>query len=331
MSVFDGGTKNQIERVYAILEEVKTNTFPNCRKLSKKLEFSQKTIQRDINFMKDRLNLPIVYNRQMHGYELTKDVEDFPVFDVRVEDLAALFLARHALTGIEGTQLEKVLSPAFSKITKQLEGEVNMEWQDIDDAFSVKAAGMLKADLTIFGKLAEAVLKRQEVSFLYRKVGGHQSGRRKLQPYHVGNISGGWYVIGYDHLRESVRTFALQRIKGLNLLKSTFERPDSFKIEKVFGDSIGVWYNPDAELIDVVIEVSGPTARIVQERFWHPSQEVQWLSESGDKVELRMKLNSLEEVKSLVLSWGANARVIEPESLQQAVKEESSMIAKNYQ
>lgn len=330
MSVFDGGTKSQIERVYAILEQVRANRFPNCRKLSEQLEFSQKTIQRDITFMKDRLELPISYNRSQHGYELTEEVVDFPEFHVQVEDLAALFITRQALEGIEETQLAKALSPAFAKITRQLEGEVDMNWNAIDEAFSIKKLGVVEADLTVFGKLAEAVLKRREVSFLYRRVGGKKSGRRKLQPYHVGKIGGGWYVIGYDHLRQSVRTFALQRIKGLSLLKSTFDRPESFKIEQVLGKTLGVWYSADEDLTEVVIEVKGPTARIVQERFWHPSQEIRLLDDMGERVELRMNLNHLEEVKSLVLSWGSNAKVIAPDELRDAVKNEAASMVRSY-
>jgi len=32
----------------------------------------------------------------------------------------------------------------------------------------------------------------------YRKVGAATSSKRRIQPYHVGEIDGGWYVIGYD-------------------------------------------------------------------------------------------------------------------------------------
>ncbi len=235
-----------------------------------------------------------------------------------------------ALAGIEGTQLARVLSPAFARITKQLEEVVNMSWDGIDAAFSVKSAGEVEKDLTVFGKLAEAVLKRREVSFLYRRVGGKKSEGRRVQPYHVGRIAGGWYVLGFDHLREGVRTFALQRIEGLKLLKAGFDRPGSFKIGEVLGDTIGIWYNTTDEPVEVVVEVGGPTARIVQERPWHPSQKVRSLDGMGERVELRMKLNHLEEVKSLVLSWGSDAEVMAPAGLREAVKEEVASMAGLY-
>jgi len=123
---------------------------------------------------------------------------------------------------------------------------------------------------------------------------------------------------------------AMQRIKGLKLLKSKFERPEGLKIEHVLGNSIGVWYNPDVELTEVVIELSGPTARIVQERFWHPSQTIKCLDDTGEHVEMRMQLSSLEELKSLILSWGRNAKVIAPIELKEAIKKEAASVLHRY-
>lgn len=330
MSGFSGGGKVQMVRIYAILDALKSDSFPNCRKLAEQLEFTQKTIQRDITYMQDQLGIPISYDASQHGYALEGEVDDFPVFDMQVEDLAALFLARHAIGCVAGTKLAKSLSPAFEKLTRLLEGKVSMHWRDLDRAFSVKTPGVVDADLTLFGKLAEAVLKQQEVSFQYRKVGASNSAKRRLQPYHVGEIDGGWYVIGHDVQRQGLRTFALQRMRGLCVLKSGFERPEDFKIGQHLGGSIGVWDHNDAGQEDVVIEVSGWVARIVQERLWHRTQKTRVLDDFGKRVELRMQLGNLEEVKQLVLSWGRCAEVIEPESLKIWLKKEAGAISRLY-
>lgn len=330
MSVFSGGGKVQMRRIYAILDEVKGNGYPNCRSLAEKLEFTQKTIQRDITFMQDQLGIPIAYNASMHGYELMGEIDSFPVFDVQVEDLAALFLARHAMGSVKGTKLAESLQPAFEKLTKQLDGKVSMNWADLDKVFLVKEIGVVDADLTLFGKLAEAVLKQQEVSFTYRKLGDKKSLKRRLQPYHVGEIDGGWYVVGHDVMRDGLRTFAMQRIKGLNVLKTKFERPEDFQIGKHLGGSIGVWDHNEAGPVEVIIEVTGWMARIVQERLWHATQTTRVLDDLGEKVELRVQLGNLEEIKHLVLSWGRDARVIKPKELRDAVKQEAAAVVRRY-
>ncbi len=330
MSGFSGGGKVQMRRIYAIIEAVKGGGYPNCRSLADQLEVTQKTIQRDVTYIQDQLGVPIVYNGAMHGYELSGDCSDFPVFEIQVEDLAAMFLASQAMKSVKGTKLAEALQPAFERLTKQLDGKVSMNWRDLDKVFLVKEIGVVDADLTLFGKLAEAVLKQQEVSFNYRKLGDETSLKRRLQPYHVGEIDGGWYVIGHDVLRDGLRTFAIQRIKGLNVLKATFDRPDDFQIGQHLGGSLGVWDHNEAGPVEVVIELVGWMARIVQERLWHPTQTTKVLDDMGDKVELRMQLGNLQEVKHLVLSWGACAKVIAPEELRDAVKDEAVAIAQSY-
>lgn len=317
-------------RIYAILDALKAGGFPNCRKLAEQLEFTQKTIQRDVTYMRDQLGMPIHYNDSMHGYELDGDVDSFPVFDVQVEDLAALFLARHAMGSVAGTKLAEALTPAFEKLTKLLEGKVSMNWRDLDRAFSVKEPGVVNTDLTMFGKIAEAVLKELELSFTYRKVGATTSSKRRIQPYHVGEIDGGWYVIGYDVGRDGLRTFALQRIKGLKVLKTTFERPADFQIGQHLGGSIGAWDRNDEGQVEVIIEVTDWVARIVQERLWHATQKTKVLDDLGEHVELRMQLGNLEEVRQLVLSWGRSAKVIAPDELRDWVKKEAGAMVRSY-
>jgi predicted DNA-binding transcriptional regulator YafY len=252
------------------------------------------------------------------------------VFEAQVEDLAAMFLARHAMKNLKGTKLAEALKPAFERLTKQLDGKVTMNWGSMDQIFTVKEAGVMDADLTLFGRLAEAVLKQQEVSFQYRKVGDTESIKRRLRPYNVGEIDGGWYVVGHDVMRDGLRTFALQRIKGLSVLKTTFERPKNFQIGQHLGGSIGVWDHAEAELMEVVIELTGWMSRIAQERIWHPSQTITVLDELGEHIEMRMQLGSLEEIKHLVLSWGACARVIAPVALRDAVKKEAAAVVRSY-
>ena len=317
-------------RIYAILDALKMGGYPNCRKLAEQLEFTQKTIQRDVTYMQDQLGIPIRYNASQHGYELEGDVESFPVFYVQVEDLAAMFLARHAIGNVYGTKMAEALSPAFEKLTKRLEGKVSMNWRDLDRAFSVKESGVVDTDLTMFGKIAEAVLNEVELSFTYRKVGATTSSRRRIQPYHVGEIDGGWYVIGYDVGREGLRTFALQRIKGLKVLKSTFERPADFQIGQHLGGSIGVWDHNDEGQVEVVIEVTGWVARVVQERLWHSTQKTKVLDDLGEHVEMCMRLGNLEEVRQLVLSWGRCAKVIAPDELRDWVKKEAGAMSRSY-
>lgn len=65
-----------MQRLHEVLS---ANRYPNCRKMAAEFEVSTKTIQRDLNFMRDRLRLPIEYDETLFGYRYTRPVDYPPV------------------------------------------------------------------------------------------------------------------------------------------------------------------------------------------------------------------------------------------------------------
>lgn len=323
-----GKTRAPMERIYHIHEAVAEGRLPNCATLADELEVTQKTIQRDINFMRDRLGLPLEYDSQAHGYRFTEDVSHFPIFEVGAEELAGLFLARQAIESVRGTQLEQTMRDVFAKLTRSMHGKVKFAWADLDSAFSRKPGGVTKTDLKLFGKLGEAVMQRREVEFRYRKLGSDQSEIRRIRPYHLGEVDHCWYLIGYDLEREALRTFAFPRIKGAKVLKGSFEVPDDFDGPAYLGTSFGIWTDPERPDFkqEVRIELSGYAARLVQERRWHPSQQVTPLNATASRVEVRFEVGRLEELVRWTLSWGSQAKVREPKELRDRVRAEAAKI-----
>jgi len=317
-----------MQRIYHIHEAVAEGRLPNCSVLAKELEVTAKTIQRDITFMRDRLQLPLEYDDQSHGYRYTSDVSAFPVFEVSAKELAGLFLARQALESIRGTQLEQTMRDVFARLTRAMEGQVNFAWSDLDRALSRKPAGATKTDLQLFGKLAEAVLHRREVEFNYRKLGSNKPEKRKIQSYHLGEVDHCWYLIGHDIARQGLRTFAFPRIRAAKASKGTFEVPDDFNGSAYLGTSFGIWIDPERPDFkqEVRIELNGYAARIVQERRWHPSQQVTALNATGSRVEVRFEIGRLEEMVRWTLSWGSQAKVQEPKELRDQVRAEAAKI-----
>jgi proteasome accessory factor B len=319
-----GQTRRPLQRIYYIHEAVRDQRLPNCTKLAAELEVTPKTIQRDITFMRDELGLPLEYDAEGHYFYYSGEVGSFPVFEVGAEELAGLFLARRALDSVKGTGLEKTMAEVFAKLTRVMQGRVKFAWADIDRAFSRKPAGKARVDLRLFGRLAEAALKQREVEFGYRKLGAARAGLRRVQPYHLGEVDGCWYLIGFDHARGALRTFALPRITALKVLRSTFTVPDEFDGAAYLGSSFGVWTDardPDRRQ-EVRIELSGYAARLAQERRWHPSQQVIVLNADASRVEIRFEVGRLEEVVRWTLSWGGQAKVRAPGELQRLVRGE---------
>ena len=319
-------------RVFEIHRFLQEGNYPNCNSLAKEIEVTPKTIQRDINFMRDQLGFPLEYDPLKRGYWYTREVNEFPLLHLSRNDLVALFLARHALEPLRGTGLERMLTESFRKIAQACPGEVSIQWHELDEAFSVKATGVLMADVALFGQLMDAVKSRREIRFEYQKLTVSSPEARRVQPYHVGQIEHGWYLLAWDGEREAMRTFALQRIRHLELLETVFVRDPQFRAEDQMGAGFGVWsyHGADEAEYEVCIMFEGYAARVVSERQWHASQEIKLLKPDGSEIEFRVKLHGLEEITRWVLSWGSKARVMGPEALRERVRGEAEQMVAHF-
>lgn len=294
--------------------ELTGGRFPNCRKLAEELEVSSKTIQRDIEFMRDRLGLPIEYDQLHLGFVYTEPVTNFPSIEVSESEVVALFVAQKALAQYRGTPFEKPLRAAFEKLSSGLRDTISFAFEDMDAVISFKGIGTSVADLELFETVSKAVLRSHEIAFDYKKLGGSRHEARRVQPYHLGCVENQWYLFGYDLGRRQMRTFALPRMRKLRDTGASFQRPADFSIAKHLGESFGVFTGRGRHRVRVRFDSFA--ARLVAERQWHPSQKIKSLRD-GDAggIEFTVTVEGLEEIERWVLSWGEHARVLEPKEL----------------
>jgi proteasome accessory factor B len=156
----------------------------------------------------------------------------------------------------------------------------------------------------------------------YRKPGQTKPEARVVDPYHLANINGEWYLFAFDHARKDIRKFVPARILEIKPTGKTFERSKKFSLEKELRDSFGV-HSGDGEF-EVVICFNARAADYVREKKWHESQQLRELKNGG--VELQLKLSSLAEIERWVLSWGGDAKVLKPRELVEAVKNAAKKI-----
>ena len=331
-----GNTRRPLERIVQIHRAVSRGRYPNCSQLARDLETSRKTIQRDINFMRDSLALPLAYDEVQHGYHYTEPVSTFPFLQTTAEDLVSLVVARQSLRHLEDTPLVASLRTSLQRLQQGMHDRITIPWSDIDQAFSVKGEGLSQRDLGVFEKVSRAIMEQRELKFDYTKLESDGPERRHLRPFHLAEIDGGWYVIGHDVDRGARRTFAIQRMKGLTLTQRPFLRPADFRLEDHFAGSFGAWIKTEESsgrplpAQRIRIRFRGFAARFVPERRWHPTQEVTRLDESGERIEVTMELNALQDITRWILSFGSQAEVIEPEELREAVARELDLARAQY-
>ncbi len=315
-----------IERMMRIHTAIGSSKYPNATDLADSLEVSTKTVLRDIEFMRDRLNLPVAYDSARFGYHYTSPVESFPTLQITEGELFALLVAEKALQQYRGTPYEKPLLDALRKLERTLPDTISLNLAHWEQTISFRTSAEPMLQLELIDRLARAAASRQELRLLYRKPNRKPAEERLVHPVHVANVNGDWYLFAFDLLRNDIRTFVPARIEKAIPTGKSFTLSQPFDLSRLLRDSFGV--HSSSGHFKVVVQFSPEVAAYIQEKRWHPSQELVDLPNGG--VEIRLLLGSLVEVRRWILGWGPDARVIEPAALVDDLRDAARRIARQY-
>ena len=314
-------------RMMRLHDALRSGGFPNCSSLARQFEVSYKTVQRDIDFMRDQLGLPIEYDASRQGFFYTEEVTEFPSVQVSEGELIALFVAQKSLAQYQGTSFEKPLAAAFRKLTEGLRDEVTVALRDWDAVFSFKALGPPVTDVRMFESITRAIRNRRELHFSYRKLNSRGWDPRRCHPYHLSCVDGQWYLFGWDLERQDIRTFVLTRLRDLVVTDTPFEKPRHFSAKNYLRKSFGIFSGE--QMREVVVLFDAFAAQLIRERRWHASQKIRELPDGG--VELSLQLGSLPEVERWILSWGDHAKVVAPPELVESITRIATALHHSYQ
>ncbi len=315
-------TRPPLERMVRIHQALQSKKYPNANTLAAELEVSSKSIHRDLEFMRDRLNLPLEYDGAKFGYHYTEEVKDFPNMQITEGEIFALIVAEKALQQYRGTSFEKPLLSALRKMEQALPDTISLSLADVAQTISFRTRAEPILELDTVDTLAKATAASKQLELAYRKPGQQQTEQRIVDPYHLANINGEWYLFAFDHLRNDIRTFVPARIKSMRPTGKTFKREKKFSLEERLRGSFGV--HSDQGQFDIVLRFTPRVADFIREKKWHDSQVLRELKGGG--VELHLKLSSLPEVERWVLGWGGDAMVVKPPQLVDMVKQAARKI-----
>ncbi len=283
-------TRPPMERMLRIHEELQDGSFPNCTKIAEEFEVSTRTIKRDVDFMKCRLNLPIEYDEKSYGYYYNKPVENFPALPVTEAEAFALLVAHKAISQYRGTPFQATLETAFRRLTGRLDTTVRFSMDNLQEALSFRPFAPEDTDLELFEILTRALREHRVVTFDYKKLGETKRQLRKVRPYHLACIDSHWYLFGFDLQRNAIRTFVLSRMKSVELTQERFSAPKDFDPDEYLRGSFTVFKGTDD--YEVVLDFDVWATDLARGRRWHPKQEFTELPNGCSR--LRLRLNSIE-------------------------------------
>jgi predicted DNA-binding transcriptional regulator YafY len=309
-------TRPPLQRIMHIDARLRTKTYPSYAKLAVETKVTRRTIIRDVEFMRSRLNLPIEADQKRGLYYSREDVP-LPLMQMTESELIAFCVARRALESYRGTCFEVPLRNAFEKITQFMDDKVSFQWDEVTSAISFGSSSMLPpVDLKTFETLSSAVLNSEEIKFPYRKPRGHKEEQRHVQPLQLKYDDELWYLVALDLDRDGKqRNFALHRMRDPRGTGKRFQRPDPSTWKAELDSAIGIYSG--APVAKVRLQCSPLATDLLKDKPIHASQRL--TKKPDGTAELTMKVALTPVLERIVLGWGAEVRVLEPESLRDSV------------
>lgn len=314
-----------IGRLYRIIEKIKEGTFPSISQLKEEEGVCERTIKRDIQTLKYSFNAPIAYSKSKNGYYLTKNWE-FPFPELSAGEILLLFIANNLLKEFKNTPLYKISLELSKKLEKLLPDHISISNRELEEMLSLSLQPIkLKIDiLDIFEKIFNAIKERKKVWIKYYTISRDEMTERVVDPYHLYNYEGIWYLVGYCNKREEVRDFALDRIKEARVLSERFKIVDGFNIKNYLDNSFKI-YKGNEEDIELYFDEF--EAKYIRERIWHKSQQIEEKEDGG--LILKIKANR-EEIKRWIIGYSFHVLVLKPESFRKEIIEEVKKLKELY-
>lgn len=315
-----------LERFVWFDNEARRGRFPNATRLARQFEIASKTAQRSIEYFRDRLRAPLDYDLTRKGYFYTDSTFQLPVLRITEKELLALLISRKLLTeasaGPLADELESVSQRLGSLLSASLPGRTRPE-----EAFSFRWKNINPTDPLAFELVASALLQGRQLTFCYYSPASSSCTTRSVEPHHLVNYVGNWYLIAFCHLRSEWRPFMLGRMSLCQIETATFESRPREEWQPQLHDTYGIFQN--RESFDVLLRFTSERARWVRNEIWHEAQkeEVQ-----ADGSLLRTITASHEaEIMMEVLKHGSHVEVLEPGWLREKVVEEMRRAVEKYQ
>lgn len=319
--------KVQRYRLLQIDEEIRSGKFPNATSLSKKIEVSSRTIQRDIEYMRDMYNAPIEFDAYKNGYYYTE--ENFYIKSVPLSEgeLFSVALFDQLLEQYRNTPLENDLRSVFKKIEMSLPNKITLDSSFLQNQTTFIPDKMGTINPENFSKIFSALKNRHVLDFEYRPLQKTTWMTRRINPLHAVCQKGNWYVMGFCHDKKDIRVFNFSRMQNVTESKEEFDIPEDFNPDKYFDKEIGIWLSATKKYT-VELLISAEIGTFALERSWNKNQKIEQREDGS--VWVSFETTQLPEVKRWVLGQGKTVKVLGPDELIAQVKEEVAVVLGMY-
>ncbi len=321
---------NQTERFYRIEQLLHDRRVVSFQSLLDELEVSRATLKRDLAYLRDRFNAPIVHDRDAGGYRFDNSTKrsggqyELPGLWFSAEEIHALLTMQHLLANLDtGGLLGPHIKPLLSRLTALI-GVADNPAEEVTRRIRIVTVGARRLCLDNFQAVGSALLRRKRLLIRYRARSDDALSEREVSPQRLIHYRDNWYLDAWCHLRDELRSFSVDAIEHVEVLESKARDVAEAHLNEVIGSGYGIFSGKDVRW--ATLRFSARRARWVAAEKWHPKQVGTTLDDGS--YELKVPYSDDPELLMDILKYGADCTVLEPAELRARVSCEVRKMAR---
>jgi predicted DNA-binding transcriptional regulator YafY len=321
---------SDLERLHRIKYMIQARKCVPIQDFLDELEISKATFKRDLEYLRDRMNASIVFDRAEGGYRFDKpnagEKIELPGLWFSEKEATALVLMQHLLDNLDQGGLISAHIDPLIEIIDGILGQSEVSAKELRKRIKVFGMSARKNSLENFEEVGNALLKRQRLQIEYYSKGTDATTNREVSPQRLIFYRDNWYLDGYCHLRKGLRSFALDGIKKAELLNKKAEEISEKELQENFSESYGIFSGKATQRAK--LRFTPERARWVAGETWH-GQQLGSFDKEGSYL-LEFDYNQDPELIMEILKHGSNVEVLAPDTLRKKVKNELKKSLSNY-
>lgn len=324
---------DRLERFYKIRELLEAKRVVKVDVFLETLGVSLATFKRDLDYMRDRFHAPIEWDREVGGYRFVTPPApaagpkfELPGLWFNASEIRALLTMQHLLANLQPGLLGPHVQPLLERLRGLLEvGDHPSE--EVERRIRILHLGARGLALPHFEVVASSVLRRQRLQITYRGRSRDDVTTREISPQRLVHYRENWYVDAWCHLREDIRSFAVDAIQSALPVEKRVKAVPEKDLDEVLSAGYGIFSGRATTWAK--LKFTAERARWVAAEAWHPKQRSSFAADGSYLLEV--PYSDPRELSMDIMRHGAQVEVIAPGSLRTAVAEQLRAAAKQYE
>ncbi len=321
---------SDMERLHRIKYMIQSRGCVPIEDFMTSLEISRATFKRDLDYLRDRMNAPIIYDRSMGGYRFDKpnagDKIELPGLWFSEKEATALVLMQHLLANLDTSGLLSPHIAPLMDIVDGILGQSEVSAKELRKRIKVFGMSARKNVLENFEEVGVSLLKRQRLQLSYYSKGKNELTERAVSPQRLIFYRDNWYLDAYCHFRKGLRSFAMDGIRTAHVLEDKATEVPEKELHENFAESYGIFSGKATQRAK--LRFTPKKARWVSAETWH-GQQVSSFDKDGNYT-LEFDYNQDPELVMEIMKHGDGVEVMGPASLKSKVRAELEKALKKY-